>query len=266
MKTLIAKLSFITLIIGSLFANAAVYEIKSMSQILPVIDQNTLVVFDIDNTISEPTQTLGSDQWAMNEIARFKAQGLDERTAKDSGVARFAQVQMRTAVKAVEPQTPQLIHYLQNNKVRVLALTARPLNIALRTFQQLMSLGVNLSLTAPQAEVKTQLGTEPVIYYQGVLTVGPHNNKGQVLFNFIKNYVTQPISKIVFVDDKAHNVKDVENGLKPVNVPHFEYRYGAADKKASEFNSKIGDVQWQVFVKTGRVISDAQAQQMLGNN
>ena len=266
MKTLLTRIAFITTLTGFNFANAAVYEIQTMPQILPTIDKNTLVVFDIDNTILEPTQTIGSDQWGMNEIAKFKTQGLEERTAKDRGVARFAQVQMRTAVQAVERQTPTLIHYLQKNNIRVLALTARPLNITQRTSQQLQSLGLNLSLTAPPANVTTSLGTEPVIYYQGLLIVGPHNNKGQVLFNFIKNYVTAPISKIVFVDDKAHNVKDVEASLQSVTIPPFEYRYAAADKKVASFNTKIGDIQWQVFVKTGKIINDNQALEILGKN
>lgn len=265
----IINLRFLTALVLALCAieaRAKIYEIKTMAQILPVVDQNTLVVFDIDNTILEPTQTLGSDQWGMSEISRFKTQGYDPRTAKDMGVARFAQVQLKTAVQAVEKITPSLIHHLQKNRVRVLALTARPLNLTLRSVQQLQSLGINLSLTAPQAHITGQLGTEPSQYYQGMLIVGPHNNKGQILYNFIKNYVSGPISKIVFIDDKEHNVKDVDLGLGSMSTPHLEFRYGAADSKVSGFDSRIGDIEWQVFLKIGCILRDDEAIKLLKSN
>lgn len=241
--------------------HAKVVEIKSMSQILPAVSADTLVIFDLDNTIMEPTQTLGSDQWGTHEIARFKSSGLPDRQAKDQGVARFAQVQMKTQVQPVEALTPRLIQQLQMNKVQVLGLTARPLNLTLRGVQQLQSLHVNLAFTAPTLTTAL-ISAEPSAYSQGVLIVGPHNNKGEVLMNFLKAARIKANS-IVFVDDKLHNVEDVNQALSRQGLPHIEFRYGAADAKVSSFNPEIGDVQWKIFLQTGKILNDQQASQLI---
>ncbi len=243
---------------------AKVYEIKAMVQILPLIDQNTLVVFDIDNTISRPKQTVGSDQWASNQIERFKTMGFDERTAKDKGVAQFAQVQLKTEVQPVEASTPALIQRLQFGHIQVVALTARPLILADRTIEQIQSLGLDLRRTAPLAPLSSNLGSEPTIYKNGIILVGPHNNKGAVLAQFIKSLVRQSISKIVFIDDKVSNVQNVNEALNTFTTPHFELRYAAADPEVKSFNSKIGDFQWKIFIQNGALISDSQAQQIIG--
>lgn len=255
----------VSLVVSAQTAQAKSYEIQSMKQILPLIDQNTLVVFDIDNTILQPTQMLGSDQWAMNEISRFKAQGLDDRSAKDKGVAQFAQVQMKTNVQPVEKINPALIRYLQKNRITTFALTARPLVLAHRSDQELQSIGVQMHITAPKAPLQSQLGTDPTVYNKGILLVGPHNNKGTVLANFIKNFVHQPITKIVFIDDKVGNVQNVEEGLKDFSIPHFELRYSAADAYVKAFDSRIGDLQWNIFKQNDAIISDAQALQIISN-
>ncbi len=240
---------------------ASTLEIKSMGQVLPLITANTLVIFDLDNTIMEPTQTLGSDQWGMNEIQRFLKAGLPEREAKDQGVGRFAQVQMRTSVQAVEAMTPKLIHYLQKNKIQVMGLTARPLSLTLRSAQQLQSLGVDLAATAPVFN-GALVSADPSAYFRGILLVGPHNNKGTVLMNFLRLSQVKA-DRIVFIDDKLSNVQNVETALNGQKLPHVGLRYGAADTKVASFNAAIGDIEWKVFTQTGRVIRDQQAQEIL---
>ncbi len=170
---------------------------------------------------------------------------------------------MKTLVQPVERMTPALIRYLQKNKVKVLALTARPLTLANRSVEQLSSIGIDLTLTAPSAALKQRLGTEPTLYNKGILLVGPHNNKGTVLAQFIKSNTQQPISKVVFIDDKVGNVQNVDEGLKGFSFPHFELRYSAADAYVKSFNSKIGDLQWYVFQKNKIILSDSEAAKIL---
>src|SRR5688572_16340760 len=44
-------------------ASARVVEINKMADITAHVTEQTWVVFDLDNTVMEPVQTLGSDQW-----------------------------------------------------------------------------------------------------------------------------------------------------------------------------------------------------------
>jgi len=44
-------------------ARAEIIEVKNMAAVANLIDQDSLVVFDIDNTLIQPVQSLGSDPW-----------------------------------------------------------------------------------------------------------------------------------------------------------------------------------------------------------
>ena len=44
-------------------AHAQVVEVATMQETLYAITAKTLVIYDLDNTLIRPSQTLGSDQW-----------------------------------------------------------------------------------------------------------------------------------------------------------------------------------------------------------
>ena len=45
------------------FAHAVVVEIAQMNEVHAHVDPNTLLIFDLDNTVYSPAQTLGAEQW-----------------------------------------------------------------------------------------------------------------------------------------------------------------------------------------------------------
>ena len=78
MKRLAVLLTFM---ISSLL-HGAVHEITSVRQVVPFLKANTLVVFDIDNTLARPPQILGSDQWFGWMVRKFEGQGMSNQQAK----------------------------------------------------------------------------------------------------------------------------------------------------------------------------------------
>src|SRR5262249_25249503 len=107
-------------LIFSVAAQAKTIEIQQMRQILPAVTANTMVIFDIDNTILRPAQTLGSDQWYGYEVKRLTSTGMPEDRAISIAIAAWMNVQTKTAVLPVEAATPQLIQFLQKNHVPVM--------------------------------------------------------------------------------------------------------------------------------------------------
>src|SRR4051812_10007343 len=90
-------------------AKAVVVETKSMREALAGADADTLVAIDVDNTILEAAQAVGSDQWFSHVVAEYVAQGVETPEAVERTAARWLKVQSASAVRAVESDTPALI-------------------------------------------------------------------------------------------------------------------------------------------------------------
>lgn len=72
--------------LGPLWPQDAAAEIReslTMAAVDSLATPGTLVVFDIDNTLIEPTVTLGSDQWFYWYVAELEAAGRTARRAVD---------------------------------------------------------------------------------------------------------------------------------------------------------------------------------------
>lgn len=250
----------LALALSSLLGHAEVREITSYRDVTPLTDTSTLVVFDLDNTIFEPTQTLGSDQWGSLQQKRFKAQGLPPADAVDQGVAMFSEVQMKTRVQLVEPLTAGFIADLQKRGFRVMGLTARPMNLVARTVDELQSVGVNLAATAPEGIVPVGSDARHEVQYRGgVLFVGPHNLKGPVLKDFLKG---QMPTSIRFFDDKKHHVDDLEEVFASL-TDYVGYRYGAADAKVKSMSAELGDFEWKAFKLWNVILDDDSARELM---
>lgn len=247
---------------------ARIVEINRMSEILPEIDLRTVVVFDLDNTVIEAKQMLGSDMWYEHLSEKYTnealAEGLDPEKAKGvaipKAVAGWMPYQMVTEVNAVEDSTPQLIRDLQARGLTTIGLTARPFDLAESSARQLES--VNVDFRKGGALPKKMKGFDNrkgIGWHHGVIFVGLGNDKGEVLRQFLKaNGVAH--RKVVFVDDKVKNVQAVDNAYKTSEVPCVALRYGAADPKVRAFDARVAEIQRELF---GKILSDESAMRVL---
>jgi osmoprotectant transport system permease protein len=220
-----------------------IHEIKTMSQIVPQIDDSTLLVFDLDNTLIEPVGNLGSDQWYYYLIRRYRdIDGLTEKQATSKADDLWNKVQWIVKVKPVEANTPEIIKQLQGRGVVMMGLTARTPDIADRTLDQLAFVGMVLDRTTVHDKDLELKADDVALYTRGVLFVGEHNDKGKVLAQFLRQTDRVP-KKVVFVDDKPKHVTNVEKALRELNVGYTGLRYGMADAKVKEFEADTEDIQ-----------------------
>jgi len=234
-------------------SRAEIHEIRSMTEILPYIDEQTLLVFDLDNTVIEPVQTLGSDQWFQSL--------LKQAYTVDQAVSLWSQVQPLSQMKAVEAITPEIILSDQLVGLKVMALTARPANLAQVTENQLLSIGVSF-LGSPVygddvADMNGQ-GAQGPQYIHGIEFVGPTSSKGEALVQFLHHINFKP-GRIVFVDDTAKHTITVNDSLTSEGIENFEFRYGALDAQVAAFDSKVAEIELRVFQNCGNIISDDDA-------
>lgn len=245
----------IVLLLG-ITASAASYEIKQMNEILNYIDKDTLVVFDIDNTIAESAQTIGSVQWQEHEVEKAEEQGLPPNQALERSLRKFIAVSYVSLMRPVESTTPGLIRNLQKKSAAVMALTARPAELIARTHHLLGKMGIDLSLARPIGGDYQTLVKEQSIYSKGILAIGATNDKGEMLRWLISQKGFIPFKKVVFVDDKAKYTKSISTALDKVGVPNDVFRYGAADERVKCFDSSLANRQTEYFEVTGKILSD----------
>lgn len=217
-------------------AYAEVIQIQNMSSILPYIKKDTLVVFDLDNTIMETPQMLGSDQWFDHAIEYKIKGGMDKGAALNTVADLWTVVQLKSDMQMVESKTASLIKNLQKKGVEVIALTARPEEMFDRT----------------RAQLKKNKVVIKDIYSAGALT------KGQAMTNII-NAKYPKVTSVVFVDDKEKHAQTVNDALNLLShITHFEFRYGFADAKVKAYDSKVADCQLQKFMNEQALVKDAE--------
>lgn len=227
-------------------ARAEVREISTMAEIRPELSTATLLVLDIDNTLIEPAGNIGSDQWyyyIVKAIARDD-KALTAAAAETKAAEIWTKTLPTVKGKPVEDLTPALVREQQKRGVTVMALTARGPEDEASTLRQLAEAGLDLT-ARPAAKgrmilPKAALGTEADgVFSSGVMLMGD-GDKGKALLGFLRKIGLKP-ARIVFVDDKPKNVKNMDAALTAAGVPVIAFRYGAADAKVRAFNEVMGE-------------------------
>jgi len=97
--------------------------------------------------------------------------------------------------------------------------------------------------------------------------VSPKLSKGEALVQFLHQIHFKP-RRIVFIDDTAKHTVTVNASLNAEGIENFEFRYGALDAQVDAFDSKVATLEFQIFQKCGKIISDNDALQLenQGNN
>lgn len=246
-------------LLATSFLQAKIVEVAVMTELFDHITPDTLIVFDIDNTIMEPVQELGSDQWFCNRIQEYKSWGLSKEESLEKALREWTAIQSITRVKLVEPGTDRIVMQLQTQKYTVMGLTTRGLGISTRTIEQLATLSVDLSKTPPcHEEFHFMNAPQGVLFRGGVLfTAGTH--KGRAFAAFLEKTGYQP-KRVVFINDKLSDLVPVEETCDSLGIPFVGLRYNYTDAKVKHFRKHIADVQLQHF---GHIISDEAAERML---
>lgn len=257
----IKNLILAVILLTSVSSLAEIREAKSMKEILSEVTLKTAVVFDLDNTVIRPYQTIGTDQFFGFLKQKAVAGGMADLDAAKWAINQVTPIAPVVPVQAVESLTPKLISYLQAHNVMVFALTARPPNWARGTLGQLRSVGVSFSETSPLHGKVTQL-SEGNLFAGGVIFMPIGNKKGPTLLSFLKT-MKPSINNVVFVDDNPHNIENVEETFKNVAVRNTNFRYGGADPIAKAFSPEIAEVEWTCYEYSQKIISDDHAKAIL---
>lgn len=249
MKTLLFS---ITLFISSI--SAKIIEIKHFSESVPYLIKDTLLVLDIDDTLLVPKQMLGSDMWFQDRIKQQKelppAEAFEKTLNEWEGIRHFTQMQI------VEPGMQKTIEGLQKKEQAIIGLSTQSLTLSKVTFKQLINNQIDLRITAPQESYYFQNGNKDVLYINGILFTSG-TSKGKALFQLLEK-TKQRFKRIVFINDKASHLADIEEAAEKNHVDFIGLRYSYSDFRKKAFDSRTASVQ---FSQSGftQILSDEEA-------
>lgn len=235
------KIIFASLLFFNLHAFAITFESSHMEDILPHVDENAWIVFDVDNTLIESSLMLGSAQWRDHIRKKAELAGFDEDQREEVLDKFWYFVQHFVPVNLVDQETSNIVNALQEKGHIVLALTAREPHETSYTEKQLSSVGLVLSNKALPDVIKIPLAY-PCLSKSGIIYCG-ENKKGAALQAFFATVQQKP-KKVIFVDDKWAQVNEVETSLTQAGIDCRAMRFSGADARVESFNPSVADLQW----------------------
>lgn len=215
---------------------------------------DTLLIFDIDNTLYRTVQMLGSDEWFYSHLSAQQKKTKDKEEALNTCLDLLHAIQAVTQVQPMEPCTASVVKQLQEQGYTVMALTTRGPQIGYTTLRQLDSIGIDMRKSPPTTTSFYLETMAQVQFLRGVLfTNGQH--KGKALSQFLRQATLKP-KRIVFINDKLAHIKEVAQ-IESEGIEFLGLRYSGSDEHVKKFNPDVAEMQLNFFLN---LLSDASAQ------
>lgn len=207
----------------------------------------TLVIFDVDNTLVTPGRELGSDAWISWMARQQVLQGKSTSDALQHLFALFSHVHNHIPVYPVEQKTPSVLQALKEQAINTITLTGRPYFMVDRTDTQLTTLGYVFNVPEVLRQKQTIAMNYPVGIGNGIICSGI-NDKGNAIDTVFQQIGYSMPRSIVFVDDKKSFVESVGYACSKYGIDYTGIRYGHLDEKISRFDESRAQQQLDEFL------------------
>jgi len=261
------------------FSYQSIEKIDSFLEVFDILqeaDKETLIVFDVDQTLIKQCDIIFRPEAANNEFVKLFNNEVAERHKEIDDPVYWECLwtkQLLFNVCLVEPIILDIIKNLQERGVKTIALTHMRTgsvgiipNMQHWRFEQLRELGIDFSTSFSVQELFfTDLapnnGNYPA-YYKGILCTGRTNSKGETLKAFL-DYLGWRPSKVIYIDDKEKFVVSVQELMEQYNIPFQGFIYEAVYKQPLIVDPYIIAIQQNYFKEHSDYICDADAAELL---
>jgi hypothetical protein len=241
-------------------ANASIIECQRLYEILPLIEEDTLVVFNINNVLTISSQDAGSTPWADEQINKLiEEKNLSKPHATNLFIPVWHDILVVTDVELFDPDAEYIVNYLQKNGVKTIALTNRYTEMAYSTHRNLRSVGIDFAKNTPYPEDCWVDGiTSPSKYIEGILFNGLINFKGDTLVAFLKQINYTP-KKLIYIEDKLKHLSQVEKCVSSLGIPFLGIHFGALELQRESYNPALAALQVKFH---SDILDDASAKKI----
>lgn len=248
---------------------------NEVMDILNHVDANTLILFDVDETLIIPRsvsmRTKTKEQhadWLRDTLRKFF------KNAPNAEDYYFYDWEISEKPLVIEPIIVDIIKSMQNKNVKVLALTNLPTGSRGRIeflpqwrFNKLAEVGIDFSKTKFEDTTFTQLpkndNNYPILY-KGILATN-RESKGSVLAAFL-DYTKWKPNHIIFFDDSLKRVKEVAQEACKRKIKFNGYQYLGAEHIPGELDKNVAQLQFKHLLTNEKWLSDEQARELLKFN
>lgn len=225
------------------------------------LDKETLVLFNLTNTIYTSSNTMGNSLWKNYFCGKVRKLFKDEKVA--NGIINRVKNKIVKVVpkRLIEEETSQIISELQDKQIPVLGLTlkhvSRPYanNFGKITARHLLAIGVDFKLTNEYLNIDSPLHDDNFQYLYGLI-FSQGKPPGKAVESFL-NHIDYSINKVLVIDNSEENLKDLEEVLNHAGIAFQGFHY--TEKKDQSFDPLLGTIQFLTFLETNKVISDEEA-------
>lgn len=225
---------FILFLFFNSFINCLTIESDRLAIVMDYIEEDTLVIFDIDNTLARPAQELSSDEWFCHLVNSRMAEGHDYITSIYYTLPTAYYAQFNVPLQTTEIDAELLTTHLIHQKIPTMALTTRSLFVSERTLEQLEDINIHF-LTPHVSQEDLVLPMHHPCFYKNSILFGGNNDKGEVLTTFF-HWMNYYPKKVIFIDDKMKYLVAVEKALKHYNIEFVGIRYSGCDELVQTFD------------------------------
>lgn len=259
---MLKKLIFTVCVVLSFNISAEIVEIAHIEEIRPYVIKDSLILFDVDETLIATPFSLGSSQWRSWAKTKLPTYKIDFQLF-DALTLYIAQ---EAPYRTVESTTSHLISELQNDLYFVFGFTARgrsqwySTNIAgvdQLTVEQLEN--VRIDFNSSDLPEKLEDLDSPY-FYEGII-FSEHYSKGDLLKHLLLDNNYSP-SLILFVDDKRENAQSIDTAARELGIPCIAFWYRRSELDGANFNPNVANVQLEKLLKEGILISDKDASEI----
>jgi hypothetical protein len=227
----------------SIAGEGKIIETATVEHIVPLIDADTWLLVDLDNTMFEGKQALGHTEWFYDKAyALMRETGMSLEEATRQCYPEWIEIQKVCPVKPVEAAFVPTLMGLQEKHFVMMGLTHRQPSLAESTNRQLLSLGWTFVDSAPVAGTFEVPSQTPTLFTHGVLFTGEYNKKGEMFVQFLR-LINQKPKKIVFIDDKRSHVEEVERAVRAENIDYIGVHYTAIQHAEKVYDPEIAEFQ-----------------------
>jgi len=252
-----------------------IHEVKGLillEQAIPSLDENSLVIFDVDETLIEAENLWRSD---VNKKAKSIWYPLYQKihktvSSRDKKRVLFSRMAMALKPILIDKTVPQIIDQIKKQDTKMLALTkffpgkfGDMENSEEHRFQELKKLGIDFSSSFPQYtsfEMPELSDKKPApVFHKGVIPTS-HCTKGEALVGFLNRINWWP-TRIIFIDDKIENLKEVAQIAKERNINFLGLHYRAAENLPCTVDQEVAEFQINYLIEKEEWISEDKAKE-----
>ncbi len=235
-----------------------------IEQSLERVDLNTLVLFDVDQTLIKQKDRIlqpckaNWDLWNVYARKTLENRDLVPEGKYPKGYLR-ARILSQMEFIEVDPHFQDLIATLKNRKIKTVAFTRMntgpygPIpSMEDWRFNQLKQIGYDFTFSFPELQLP--------MFKQGILYANKQD-KGPVLLEFL-DHIPKP-TKIIFIDDRLDYLQSVETSLAGTGIEFTGFHYTAVEMSLEPADEAIVARQLYYLAKTSNWLSDEQASKQL---